>query len=769
MQVSLDWLRKYAPAAKSAPAVAEVLTNGVGEVDAIRDASVLKMIKVGELRAVEKHPNADSLWVTEVTVGRAMYRIVCGAGNLAVGEKVAVALPGVTLPDGLKIAKRKIRGVVSHGMLCSPKELGIGEDHTGIWLLPADTKSGLTVPNALKGSADSVELDVPANRPDLYGHLGVAREYAALTGTRFVEPKLKHSGRKKTGLRMVKISDRALAQRFTHARLSGLKNRPSPPWLARALQSAGMKPINAIVDITNYVMLETGQPLHAYDSTKLTGTVLFVRRSKPDETLTTLDGKRRSLPTGTPVIADRTQAVGLAGIMGGQPTEVSAGTTEIDLECVSFRPPAIRAASRKLGVRTEASARFEKGLPAELTLPAVRRAIDLIIQICGGQVAQLVDEYPAKSRPVRLRVETDRVNRLLGTDFSGSEIKRALKPFGFTVTGGRQLQVAVPWWRPDVTDPADLAEEVARWSGYDRLPATVPQGELVPAVPPAPRRLTDRLTGLLTAAGYTEVLTHSLVGDDLLDRSGFPTTLVRMANPLSADHAYLRGNLAPRHLEAVTQNLRWRDEVAMFEFGRVFEPKGKRVIEQRKLMVTLAAKPSAELLPRLRGILGLLADRLGIGELEFAAVDLGKFATGRHWQVAADGRRIGWIGEYAHPARFKAGRICFISLNLEYLEETLPSSEAITAPPEFPAVYRDLSVVVPDGTTYADLRDRLRRAAKLPVVVSNPSEYQADGRRSLTVRLAFQATERTLTDKQVGAEMDHLTADLAQAGYKIRD
>lgn len=770
MQVSRNWLKTYAPAVGSVHRLAETLTLGVAEVDEIRDASSLKQIKVGEIVALESHPDADTLWLAEVRVGSRIHKIVCGAQNLAVGEKVPVALPGVTLPDGLKIAKRRIRGRMSDGMLCSPKELGIGEDHAGIWLLPANAKPGLTLAGALKGAADSIELEVPANRPDLYGYVGVAREYAALTTTRFKEPKLMFAGRKKTGLRMIKISDRELCRRFTHARLTHVKNGQSPAWLREALTAAGVRPISAVVDITNYVMLETGQPLHAYDSTTLTGTVLFARRSKPDEVLTTLDGKRRTLKPGTPVIADRTQAVGIAGIMGGRTTEVSKSTVEIDLECASFDPVAIRKASRQLGLRTDASSRFEKNIPPAMTLPTIRRAIDLLQRICGATVVQFTDEYPRAERPVRIRASVTRINQLLGTSLTASVIKRQLKQFGFTITGGGdRLAIVVPYWRPDVTHEADLAEEVARSLGYDKLPATLPESTLAPVVTPSSRQLEQRLAGLIRGAGYSEVMTHSLVGDDLLDRSGFPSKLVKMANPLSADHAYLRGSMVPRHLESIAANLRWEDTVAFYEVGQVFEPNGKKkVAQQRKLLATLATKSKGELLPQLRGLLEAMSEQLGFDELNFPTVELEQFVKGRHWQIVADGVRIGWIGEYAHPQQFKAGQIGFLSLNLEYVANAVPSGRQVVSPNELPPAYRDISAFAPSGAAYADFKRLIQRAASQPVVISQPSEYEADGKRSLSVKLTFQATECTLTDTQVKGQMNAIEAALKAAGYELR-
>ena len=414
MQFSVDWLTAYAPVKADAHRIADRLTMTVNEVDEIRSVAGLKDIVVAEVTSLKRHPDADSLWIAEVSTGSKTYRIVTGADNLAVGEKVPLAAPGTVLPGGLQIAKRTLRGMVSEGMLCSPRELGAGEDHSGIWLLPADAAVGTPLAKALGGRIDSFDLDVPANRPDLTGHLGVAREVAAAFDVKLKEPKLKTPNRTRRGVFTPKISDPAQCSRFALARIRGLKNAQSPDWMQERLTAVGLRPINAVVDVTNFVMLETGQPLHAYDFSKLTGVMLYVRGARADETLKTLDGTSRRLPKGTPVIADRNQAIGIAGIMGGANSEVTKRTDDLMLECACFDAATVRRASRALGLRTDASARFEKGPSPEQVWPAIRRAIDLILEICGGELVELVDTYPRKRRPATITLSVDRTEKFLG-------------------------------------------------------------------------------------------------------------------------------------------------------------------------------------------------------------------------------------------------------------------------------------------------------------------------------------------------------------------
>lgn len=775
MQVSVDWLRDYTKPKASVHQIADRLTMTVNEVEDIVSLDELTEIRVGEVIELAPHPGADNLWLTKTKVGDQVHSIICGADNLVVGAKVPVALPGVTLPTGVLIGRRMIRGKRSEGMLCSPRELGLGEDHSGIWLLPADSRSGQRLPAALKGRHDSFELEVLANRPDLMGHLGVAREVAAACGVALKEPRLKTPPRPKPGKYSATLAPGS--SRFSLAVMRGVRNRPSPAWLQARLNAVGVRPISAVVDVTNFVMLESAQPLHAYDAAKLRGATIAVRRAKPREALTTLDGQRRRLDRDTLVIADRSGAIGLAGIMGGAATEVGATTTDIVVEAAHFDAATVRRTARRLGLRTEASARFEKGLSASFTLPAIRRAVDLLQEVCGGTLEQLTDAYPKPGKPLRLALDPASLSDFLGTTVSGRQASQALRGLGYGVRGTRKLQVGVPEWRTDIHEPVDLYEEVARQIGYDQLPASLPRAQLtVPSVPPL-HRLSKTARETLVASGFTEVVTHSLVGEALLrkDAPGGKIEAVKTANPLSEDHAYLRDGLTARHLEAAEANLRWCSTVRFFEIGRVFQaaPESRRLpTERTHLLVTVATKGQEDCFAQVRGALASLFRTLKISESAVVWNDIpnDNHAPGRSFTIDVNGHYLGYLAERAPNHGFKIGRVWMAELSLNHLLPELPLEWGVTEAPKFPAIQRDLSVYMPGSRRYADLRRLLlKHAPETLASVGRPRQFEHRGRRSLTVSLEFRAAERTLTDAEVNQAMSRLLKRVAAAGYEIRE
>jgi len=776
LKVSVEWLQSYVRPGVGVHQLAEKLTSTLNEVEEVRELSGLAKIAVGEVLGIAPHPNAERLWLTKVQVGRRQYSIVCGASNLALGQKVPVAVPGVTLPSGLEIERRTIRGVESYGMLCSARELGVGEDHSGIWVLPADAVSGQTLPQALGSRFDTFELEVLANRPDCLGHLGVAREVAAAFKVPLREPPLKTPSKPKRGPWRAVSSEPERCSRFSLAVLSGLTNRPSPLWMQRRLTAVGMRPINAIVDVTNYVLLEYGQPLHAYDAAKLSGRRLEARLARRGESVRTLDGRQRRLDPQTLVIADASGPLGLAGIMGGQSSEVGNATTGIVLECAHFAGAPIRRTARRLGVRTEASARFEKGIAEATTAPAIRRAVDLLLEICGGQLDQL-GGLGNPPRPSKIRLEYTRMERFLGIGIPAVEVKRLLKRLGFGVEATTtRTQVSVPWWRSDVRQPVDLYEEVARSYGYDAIPATLPVAPLAVSNRPPLYRLTEQLKTLLVAAGFSEVMTHSLLGDQLLEQLGYPTDgLVEMANPLSADHTKLRGSLEPRHLEAVAANLRWRDSLRLFELGTVFapvEPATSLPTEYFQLLLTAAGKRPGAAVAELRSALQLVFQRLRIDPSRIGYERLGKggYPVSQGWAVSIDEKQLGHIAEYAHPKRLKAGEVWFACLNIAPLAECVPAQWSVTAPPPFPGVTRDLSVRMPARGTYANLAVLIRQSGGVLLHSLRPlEEYLSQNERSLTVRLEFAHPERTLTDQEVHQAVHKLSSALKRGGFALRE
>lgn len=775
MKFSTDWLSDYVALHGSTQEIADKLTMTLTEVEDIRSVDHLKDIKVGEVLDIKPHPDADKLVVTRTKVGARTYEIVCGAPNVVVGAKVPVALPGVTLPSGLEISRRTIRGVTSTGMLCSARELGAGEDHEGIWLLPADTPTGQSLPQALAGSHDTFELDVLANRPDCMGHLGVAREVAAAYHVDFKEPSFTRAG--KPGEFNVKIHDEEFCPRYSLARLTNVKNGASPLWLKRRLEHLGIRPISAVVDITNYVMLDLAQPLHAFDAGKLRGKTIHVRSATAGEKLVTLDGVTRTLPKGAGVIADKAAAVAIAGIMGGKDTEVSASTTDIILESAHFSSSSVRRASRTLGLRSEASARFERGISRQLTGEALGRAVKLLEDICGAKLVQCSD-YGSKRVPAKpVTLDVALLEKFLGVPVSATDCRSILKRLGFGVTGSaKTLQVTPPAWRTDVSQSVDLYEEIIRIYGYDQVPATVPSGVIAAPEPSPALRLERDMGVLLLGAGYTEALTHSLVGKPLMEKAGYPTDiLVTIANPISQDHQYLRPTLEPRHLEAVNENVRWADSLRLFEVGTIFRKggsKSKQPNERRVVTVTLGARDKRDHFPEIRGVLELLIGRLfhTTEKLAFSPSTAGPYAKGRNFSISLGRMRIGTIAEYARSPDWKAGQVLFLTLDLTELCHHLPTSKLVGLPPEYPPVFRDLSVFVPEKSTYDALRTAIRRAAG-PTLwkLSDAKEFTKDDRRSLTVRLEFRSAVRTLTDEEVTKTMHAIQSPLQKSGYTIRD
>lgn len=778
MQVSVDWLKDYVTVKGSAKDIAERLTMTLNEVDEITSQTHLKDIVVGEILDIRPHPDADNLSVTRVSIGNRTLEIICGADNIEVGSKVPVALPGVTLPSGLEIAKREIRGVASEGMLCSARELAIGEDHQGIWLLPANSRSGTPVSEAIGSDGESFELEVLANRPDCMGHLGVAREVAAAFDTALNEPELKTPDRPVKGSYKVTLPKDGSCTRYSLAHLTGLTNGESPDWLKKRLNAVGLKPISAIVDLTNFVMLEYGQPMHAMDAGKIASPSIRVRLAKQGESLRTLDGKEHRVPAGTVLIADPKKPLGLAGIMGGASSEVTPETTEIVLECAHFDPVKIRRASRALGIRTEASARFERGISEALVRPAIRRAVDLLSEICGGELKQLSDTYPKRAKQAVIKLDIRETGDFLGLDLKPAAVKKLLSGLGFTIKGtGQTLTVTPPLWRTDVSETVDLYEEVARLSGYDTIPSTMPTGPLMVPDKPAIHELSGRLRDILIQAGLTEILTHSLVGDRLLEKAGWLNEgFVEMANPLSEDHRYLRRSLEPRHLETVTENLRWREQLSLFEFGTVFKTKSgdqETPEEKKRLLVTLAgSKAGRSGLLDVKGLLSLVLDRLHLptSGVSFVPLQRPQYQSGLQFDIVYQKTVIGHVATYGQPIKWKAREISFLSLELDRLVTLLPDGFSISPLPSYPPVNRDLSMFIGDDISYADVATLIKQAAgKLLFSIGNPAEYRQQDKRSLTVHLEFRLPDRTLTDQEVHQAMAKITTALTKRGLQIRD
>ncbi len=789
MKVPLKWLAEYVPITLPPQELARRLTLSVAEVEEIATTAPWdEHVRVGQVLRVEPHPNADRLRLVTVNLGDRQERVVCGAPNVAEGQKVAFGETGARLISGrtgepMVLTPARIRGVESAGMVLSEKELGLSDEHEGILVLPPDAPVGVLLRDYL---GDVVfELSAWANRPDLLSIIGVAREVAALTAQPLREPTIaypEHGAPAAERLR-VEIADPDLCPRYIGMVIDGVTVGPSPAWMQRRLEAAGMRPINNIVDITNYVMLEYGQPLHAFDYDAIRGRTIIVRRARPGETLVTLDGERRELSADMLVIADAERPVALAGVMGGQDSEVSEHTTTVLLEAANFYGPSIRRTAARLKMRSEASTRFEKGLPAELAAVGARRAAQLMVELAGGRVAPgMVDVYPGRQEPVRVHVPAARLRRVLGIEVPPERVTAVLRALGFAVTTTPEgYLVDVPYWRPDVRIADDIAEELIRVVGYEDLPATTICGRVPAPIRQPHRELREGVKDILAAAGMQEIMTYSLVSIEQLRQVVPPEELerrppLRVANPLSAERSVLRTSLRGSVLEALARGLRVRrGELALFETAAVYLPRDGDLPEEREMLVGAVGgrrldrwdQPTGESVDFFdaKGYLEALFERLALTP-EWSPVEEYGLLPGRTAAIRVEGRQIGVVGQ-VHPdtaAWFDIEGDCFLfEVYLDLLTDLTQRRREYRPYAATPAVAQDLAVVVDASTPAAEVL-RIIRAGRYVLSATVFDEYSGGqlppGKRSIAVRVLFQDPTRTLTDEDVAASRRQIVAQL---------
>ena len=593
MRVSLNWLREYVDISLPLDELLNRLAMAGFE------GKVLQVIGggwdnilIGEITAINPHPNADRLHLLTINLGSREETVVCGAPNCTVGAKVAFASVGAELTDPrtgekVRLKPAKIRGVLSRGMACSEKELGISENHEGILILPDEAPIGTPLADYLGDVV--LNLEITPNRPDCLSVIGLAREIAALTGqtVRLPEVSYPEEAPPVDDYASVEIAVPELCPRYCASVITGVRIGESPGWMQRRLLACGLRPINNVVDVTNYVMLEYGQPLHAFDYQMIRGRKVVVRRASPGERVVSLDGVERVLSADMLVIADAERAVAIAGVMGGANSEVTTETTSILLEAANFNPASIHRTGRALRLASEAAMRFERGISPELTLPALKRATQLIIELAGGRAATgLADVYPAKREPRPIALSTGEVKRVLGVEFSVERIRHVLTSLGFDCRPGgsaEEVLAIAPYWRSDITLPVDLIEEVARITGYDEIPTTM-LSQPIPRHNPAPIiRLKQGLAQRLVGYGFQEIVSYSLTSLDLLSRlrpQRRPPEVMplRVANPMTVEQEYLRPCLRAGLLAALAANrARVEGGLRLFELGRVYLPRPNKL------------------------------------------------------------------------------------------------------------------------------------------------------------------------------------------------
>jgi len=791
LKVSYEWLADFVDLDGVTPKEAAAVLTRLGlEVETLTVVD-LSQIVVGKVLEQIPHPKSrNPLWVHQVDLGDHVEQIIAGAPNAVPGSLVPVAMPGTTVPSGKLVKDMNIAGYKARGMLCSAEELLLGDDHSGILILDSG-KPGDSLESVIPSQV-TMDIDVTSNRPDCMGHLGVARELAAgLDRPMKVDFMPAFTGTANPpGRDLVKVSidEPDLCARYIGGVVKGVKVGPSPEWLQRRLRACGVRPINNVVDITNYVLLEYAQPLHAFDLAKISPAEIHVRKARAGEKLRCLDGIERELSAEMLVIADSRQPVAIAGVIGGEETAVTDGTTDILLEAATFNGSSVRQTARELGIRTEASSRFEKGLPAELALAGARRAASLIAELAGGSVhREWADVYPRPQEPVRVRLRPALVDEVLGLHVPLEEAESILKRLNFHVRAleDGEWDVLPPVFRLDVTIPQDLVEEVGRVYGYDRIPPTLPgrrRNQWIPAVPSIGRRL-DEAREVLAGAGFTETWNPALVSGRVLESLRVDAHAMRVSNALSDDMDTLRTSLLPSLVGAVALNRdRGRQDVRVYEIASAFlapvGDKSEQPDEPMRLGVVASAGASAEAgraaFYAVKSVLDASLAAVGAPPCTYQRGAQELFHPGRCAAVVLDGRLLGYIGEL-HPtvaSTFKIeGRLMAIEIDVEPVlaAARIPRAQPL---PRFPAIERDLAVVVEDHVAAGALLATINEVGGDFLAQARAfDEYHGpqvpEGHKSVAFTLTFRSPERTLTDAEVDKVMTEIKLGL-QKRHKAR-
>lgn len=796
MKAPLKWLSEFVPLTLPPNELAHRLTMAGLEVEAIHEVGdEWDLVFVGEVLSVTKHPDADRLTLADVVAGEHRLTVVTGAPNIAQGQRVALALVGARLIDGHSdsgerrtLKPVKMRGILSEGMVCSEKELGLSDEHEGILELPSDAPVGIPLRDYLGDTV--LEFEITPNLVHDFSIHGIAREIGAVTAQPVKQPsgvELRSLAPHVDDLITVEAPD--LCTRYIGVAIEGLEVGPSPQWMVRRLQQAGLRSINNIVDVTNYAMLEVGQPLHAFDRDQIEGGRIVVRRARPGEQLETLDHVNRSLTDDMLVIADASKAIGLAGVIGGFNSEVSDTTTSIILEGAHFDMKSVRHTARALKLRTDASARFERGLDPEIDGVAISRAVELLLEVSpGAKVTAYQDYYPLPVTPRPLAMPYNEIERLLGVSYPDDQVIEVLtrlefepKLVGAQGATDRQLQICVPTYRQDVSQAADIVEEVARVIGYDTLPATLPVGQASPVFRDPMFRLQRQLRSILTAAGVTEAITYVTVTEAMLrqfaadgEAAGFlrPTPVsqtIRLTNPLQADRDILRTTLVPSLLEVAAGNLRHAETVRLFELARLYFPTSPDELPQERNALALVFAGQRHGLSRFgdsgeldffdaKGALEEALARAGTAGVRFERWSHPALHAGRSASVWTGDRRLGVIGEVRPDVIAASGiegpRVTVAEIDLDVLLDSIPDAAGGISTPRYLPVEQDFAVVVAKSTSAADVEAALRTGAgplltniRLFDLFEGPQI--GEDRKSLAYRLTFTAPDRALTDNDL--------------------
>lgn len=801
MQVSIKWLKDYIDFTETPEQLADKLTMaGIPVENVVDPGEGLEKVVTGRIEKLEPHQNSDHLQICTMNVGLAEnIIIVTGAQNVAEGQVVPVAMVGAHLPNGMKISKGKLRGVASNGMLCSAQELKLDleklpeEQKTGIFILPSDTPVGIPAKDVLGLNDVVLEFELTANRADCFSVFGLVREIAAITGNKPHFPEIKVNEDDNTKLNdifSVEIADPDLCSRFSTRMLKNVKIGPSPEWMQQRLEGAGIRSINNVVDVTNFVMIELGHPMHAYDYDKITGKKLIARRAIEGEELHTLDDTSRKAKGEMLVIADSEKAAGLAGIMGGFETEITDTTTTVVLESADFYGPCIRRTARACGLSSEASGRFERGVDSETTIKALDRAAQLLQEMGACTVCEgIVDVYPNPKQANYVTFTPEQINNHLGTNIAKDVMLNIITSVGFDVTKDEndEITVKVPSWRNDVTCMADISEEIARLHGFDKIKSTLPNGVSMQGTQSAKQTFIDKVKTSLSSQGLYETISFALTNEETFNKLNIPQDsplrkAVPIMNPLSDEYPLVRTTLLSSIFDNLARNLaRKNDDVALFEVGSVFFPKALPVTELPDEVVKIAGaitgRRNAQGWNQANDMVDFY-DAKGIIEELLANLRVTRYTVeaGTHYAMHPGktalfkkGRDvIATVGE-VHPAVLSAYGITkpvyIFELDATTVMKYMAKDLKYKALPKYPATSRDLAMLVDVDVNATDIEKAMTKAAgqnltQITLFDVYTGKQVEEGKKSLAFSLTFQSNDKTLTDAEIDPAIEKIVAKL---------
>lgn len=754
MRIPLNWLKEYVDIKIPTRELSDKITMSGTENEILKaEEGSFEGIVVGEIIEIEKHPNADKLQVTKTSVGKETLQIVCGAPNIEVGQKIPVALVGATIGE-FEIKEAELRGVKSYGMLCSESELGISDDHTGIMVLDPRAKVGNNLSSALNIGETVLDADVTPNRGDCLSMVGMAREVAVVTGQKLKMPivKIQESKGKASDLLSVEIKDKDLCRRYMGRVIENVKIGPSPRWMQDRLSASGVRPINNVVDVTNYVMLETGQPLHAFDADRILGGKVIVRKAKKGERIETLDGVSRELIPNDLVIADIDKAVAIAGVMGGANSEVTDKTKTIVLESANFHPTAIRRTALRLALRSESSSRFEKGLSLKVTEEALERAASLLAEVADGEIlGGKVDVGEKKDKEKKISLNFEKIKSFIGEDIASDKAISILESLDFKTIkkDKKSADFVVPQWRLDVSIEEDLLEEVARIYGYDKIPVTLPEGILPRYEENDKVEISKKIRNILTATGFFEAYSYSFTSKEKAGLYRKNENPIKIANALSQEQEYMRLDNLGSMLEVVSRNKDYKTGSIqkIYEISSVYLLKG----EVYKVSGTLYGGNGNEVFRQAKGTLDKVFEEFRIKNIVYRK-DADKSA-----KILSGQKELGYFvildSEDISSFKLKSKRICFFELDLITLIGSTQDKK-FNSIPKFPGSERDLTFVLDEEVTISQIYEIINTIkSEIRNKVEIVDIYRGKGlpatQKSVSLRFRYQSWERTLADKEI--------------------